>query len=107
MSAMTAFLGSSKRATTATSTAPSVAPTMGTSPRNPTATASTAAYGMPTIDIMIQAQNALTAATTTWPIAYDPTRRMISSESESTRGRRLAGTTAYTACLSAGSDDRK
>jgi hypothetical protein len=68
-----------------------VAPTIGTRPRNPTATASTAAYGIPTIDIMIHAQNALTAATTTCPIAYEPTRRMISSESEITRGRRLAG----------------
>ena len=65
------------------------------------------AIGIPTIDIMIHAQNALTAATTTCPIAYEPTRRMISSDSEMTRGRRLAGTTAYTACLSAGRDERK
>ena len=56
---------------------------------------------------MIHAQNALTAATTTCPIAYEPTRRMISSESEITRGRRLAGTTAYAACLSVGRDERK
>ena len=62
---------------------------------------------MPTIDIMIQAQKALTAATTTWPIAYEPTRRMISSDSEITRGRRLAGTTAYAACLRVGRDERK
>ena len=32
---------------------------------------------------------------------------MISSESEITRGRRLAGTTAYAACLSVGRDERK
>ena len=32
---------------------------------------------------------------------------MISSESEITRGRRLAGTTAYAACLTVGSEDRK
>ena len=36
--------------------APRVAPTIGISPRKPTATASTAAYGMPTIVIMIQPQ---------------------------------------------------
>ncbi len=43
---------------------------------------------------MIHAQNALMAATATWPMAYDPTRRMTSSERETVRGRRLAGTTA-------------
>ena len=52
---------------------------------------------------MIHAQQALIVATAIWPMAYDPTRRMISSASEMTRGRRLAGTTAYAACLIPGS----
>ncbi len=63
-----AFFGSSKNATVATTTATRVAPTMGMSPSSPTATASTAAYGMRTIDIMMYEQKALTVATTTWPI---------------------------------------
>ena len=66
---MTAFLGSSKIATRHTTAAPAVAPTMGIRPRKPTATASTAAYGMPTIIIMIHEQMALIVATATWPIA--------------------------------------
>ena len=41
---------------------------------------------------MIHAKNALIAATATWPMAYDPTRRMTSSARETVRGRRLAGT---------------
>ena len=56
---------------------------------------------------MIHAQNALIAATATWPMAYDPTRRMTSSARETVRGRRLAGTTAYAACLTAGNEARK
>ena len=66
---MMAFRGSSKRATTHTRKAPRVAPTMGTRPRKPTTTASTAAYGMPRIVIMIQLHTALIVATATWPIA--------------------------------------
>ena len=46
-----------------------VAPTMGMRPRKPTATASTAAYGMPTTIIMIHEHTALIVATATWPIA--------------------------------------
>ena len=66
---MTALRGSSKTATVHTSAAASPAPTMGTRPRKPASTASTAAYGMPTMVIMIQLQKALSVATATWPMA--------------------------------------
>ena len=66
---MIAFFGSSKTATRHTTAAPIVAPTMGIRPRKPTATASTAAYGIPTIIIMIHEQTALIVATATWPMA--------------------------------------
>ena len=66
---MSAFLGSSKKATRATRAAPSVAPTIGISPRKPTATASTAANFRSSRLIMIHAKNALMAATATWPMA--------------------------------------
>src|SRR6476660_8238523 len=89
MMTMSAFLGSSKKATIATTVAPRVAPIIGIRPRKPTATASTAANCSPMRLIMIQAKNALIAATATWPMAYDPTRRMTSSAREAVRGRRL------------------
>jgi hypothetical protein len=42
---------------------------MGIRPRKPTTTASTAAYRIPTIDIMTQLQIALMVATATCPMA--------------------------------------
>ena len=52
-------------ATSTTSSAPSVAPTMGIRPRMQTLTASTALYGTPTIFIMTKLQTPLTVATAT------------------------------------------
>ena len=46
-----ALVGLDSSATSATITAPAVAPTKGIKPRKPTTTASTAAYGSPTIFI--------------------------------------------------------
>ena len=69
MMTTSAFFGSSKKATRATTEAPSVAPIIGIRPRSPTATARTAANGRSSRLIMIQAKNALVAATATWPMA--------------------------------------
>ena len=66
---MTALRGSSKKATVETTAAPSVAPTIGINPRKPTATASTAAYGMSRMVIITHEAIALTVAMATWPIA--------------------------------------
>src|SRR5690242_4312299 len=78
-----------------TTTAPSVAPICGMRSKTATTTASANGYASPTITPNTQVLRPATTAIASAPTMYAPTFVRISSVSNWTRVRRLAGTNAY------------